>query len=116
VKMTDDMMKIKWPQEWHTIARQPSSQKLYNYGLEDSQIEAAFIFQHGDYYYLFASRGICCRGVNGTYNVIVGRSKKVTGPYLGPAGFSMLDGNGKVIAIGDGKRWAAVGHNSVYHM
>jgi arabinan endo-1,5-alpha-L-arabinosidase len=26
----------------------------------------------------------------------------------------MLDGGGTVVAIGDGKRWAAVGHNSVY--
>ncbi len=116
VKMTDDMMQLKWPQEWHTIARRPSSQKLYEYGLQDSQIEAAFIFQNGDYYYLFASVGICCRGINGTYHVVVGRSKNITGPYVDKAGFSMMDGNGNIIAVGDGERWAAVGHNSAYHL
>lgn len=114
VKMTDDMMKLKWPQEWHTLARQPSTQRLYNYGLEDSQIEGAFVFRHDGYYYLFASLGLCCRGIHGTYHVVVGRSKKITGPYVDRAGYSMLDGNGTVIAIGDGKRWSSVGHNSVY--
>lgn len=116
VRMTDDMMKLKWPQQWYTIARQPSTQKLYEYGLQDSQIEGAFVFRHGGYYYLFASVGLCCRGINGTYRVIVGRSKEITGPYLDRAGYSMLDGNGNVLATGDGKVWAAVGHNSVYHL
>lgn len=116
VKMTDDMMKLKWPEEWHTIARRPSTQKLYNYGLEDSQIEGAFVYKHGEYYYLFASFDMCCRGLNSNYHVVVGRSKSVTGPYLDKAGFSMMDGNGTDFAIGDGKKWAALGHNSVYNV
>ncbi len=28
----------------------------------------------------------------------------------------MMDGGGTVIAIGDGKKWAALGHNSVYNI
>lgn len=114
VKMTDDMMKLKWPEEWYSIARRPSTQKLYNYGLEDSQIEGAFVYKHGDYYYLFTSFDMCCRGVKSNYHIVVGRSKTVTGPYLDRAGFSMMDGGGTVVAIGDGKKWAALGHNSVY--
>lgn len=116
VKMTDDMMQFKKPEEWHSIARRPSTQKLYNYGLEDSQIEGAFVFKHDKYYYLFVSFDMCCRGVNSNYHIVVGRSASVTGPYLDKAGFSMLDGGGTDIAIGDGKKWAALGHNSVYHM
>ncbi|HTN38965.1 MAG TPA: family 43 glycosylhydrolase [Arachidicoccus sp.] len=116
VKMTDDMMKLKWPEEWHSIARRPSTQKLYNYGLNDSQIEGAFVFKHGEYYYLFTSFDMCCRGVKSNYHIVVGRSKSVTGPYLDRSGFSMMDGGGTVVAIGDGIRWAAVGHNSVYHI
>lgn len=114
VKMTDDMMKLKWPEEWHTIARRPSTQKLYNYGLEDSQIEGAFVYKRGEYYYLFTSFDMCCNGVKSNYHIVVGRSKSVTGPYLDRRGFSMMDGNGTVIAIGDGKKWAALGHNAVY--
>ncbi len=114
VKMTDDMMKLKWPEEWHSISRRPSTQKMYNYGLEDSQTEGAFLYKHGDYYYQFVSFDMCCRGVKSNYHIVVGRSKSVTGPYVDRAGFSMMDGGGTVVAIGDGKKWAALGHNSVY--
>jgi arabinan endo-1,5-alpha-L-arabinosidase len=58
---------------------------------------------------------MCCRGVNGDYKIVVGRSKTVTGPYLDKVGYDMLKGGGTVIAIGDGVKWAAVGHNSVYN-
>ena len=114
VKMTTDMKGFAHPEEWHTIARRPTSQKPYNYGLEDSQIEGAFVYKHGDYYYLFASFDMCCRGVNSNYHVVVGRSKSITGPYVDKAGYDMIDGNGTDIAIGDGVKYAALGHNSVY--
>lgn len=114
VKMTADMMGFAHPEEWHSIARRPSSQKPYNYGLEDSQIEGAFVYKHGDYYYLFASFDMCCRGVNSNYHVVVGRSKLVTGPYVDKAGYDMLDGNGTDLAVGDGVKYAALGHNAVY--
>ncbi|SCY19155.1 family 43 glycosylhydrolase [Flavobacterium caeni] len=116
VKLTPDLMQLKWPEEWHTIARRPSQQKPYNYGLEDSQIEGAFVYKHGDYYYLFASFDMCCRGINSNYHVVVGRSKSITGPYLDKAGYDMIDGNGTDFAIGDGKQYAALGHNSVYRI
>lgn len=114
VRMTDDLMKFKWPEEWHSIARRPSTQKLYEYSLNDSQIEGAFVYRHGDYFYLFVSFDMCCRGVNSNYHIVVGRSKSMTGPYLDRSGFSMMDGGGNELAIGDGKKWAALGHNSVY--
>ncbi len=38
-------------------------------------IEAPFIFKKGSYYYLFASIDYCCKGVNSTYKMIVGRSE-----------------------------------------
>ncbi|MHA4811046.1 family 43 glycosylhydrolase [Flavitalea flava] len=116
VKMTDDLMRFAWPEEWHSIARRPSTQKLYAYGLQDSQIEGAFVYKHGDFYYLFVSFDMCCRGLNSNYHIVAGRSKSVTGPYLDRAGYSMLDGGGTEIAIGDGKKWAALGHNSVYNI
>jgi arabinan endo-1,5-alpha-L-arabinosidase len=116
VKMTDDMMSLTWPEEWHSVARRPSEQELYQYTLEDSQIEAAFVYKHGEYYYMFVSFDLCCRGVNSDYNIAVGRSESITGPYVDKTGYPMLKGGGSVIAIGDGKRWAALGHNSVYNI
>ena len=59
---------------------------------------------------------MCCRGLKSNYHIVVGRSKSVTGPYVDRAEFSMMDGGGTVIAIGDGKKWAALGHNSVYNI
>jgi arabinan endo-1,5-alpha-L-arabinosidase len=45
-------------------------------------IEAPFIVHHGHFYYLFVSFDLCCRGTKSTYRTMVGRAKKVTGPYL----------------------------------
>jgi arabinan endo-1,5-alpha-L-arabinosidase len=59
-----------------------------------SEIEASYIYHHGDYYYLFVDWGFCCRGVNSTYNIRIGRSKKVTGPYLDKDGVDMMQGGG----------------------
>ena len=77
-------------------------------------IEAPFIIRHGRYYYLFASFDFCCRGVNSTYNVRVGRSKAITGPYLDRDGVNMMDGGGTKLLWGAG-RWRGPGHNAVFH-
>ena len=76
-------------------------------------IEAPFIFKKGKFYYLFASTDYCCKGPNSTYKMIVGRSKKVTGPYLDKNGVSMAQAGGTLLLEGD-KNWYGVGHNSVY--
>lgn len=59
-----------------------------------SSIEASYIYQKDGYYYLFVDWGFCCRGANSTYNIRVGRSRNVVGPYLDKAGKNMLDGGG----------------------
>src|SRR4030095_6430958 len=45
-------------------------------------IEAPSIIRKNNYYYLFVSFDFCCRGANSTYNIRVGRSRSLTGPYL----------------------------------
>src|SRR5215213_2043294 len=45
-------------------------------------IEAPLIVRRNGYYYLFVSFDFCCRGVNSTYNIRMGRSRRVTGPYV----------------------------------
>lgn len=57
-------------------------------------IEAACLTRHGDYHYLFVNWGRCCRGTNSTYEVRVGRSQAITGPYLDRDGRSLVDGGG----------------------
>ena len=59
-----------------------------------SHSEASDIICHDGYYYLFVNHGSCCQGRNSTYNIRVGRSKKVTGPYLDRDGEDMARGGG----------------------
>jgi arabinan endo-1,5-alpha-L-arabinosidase len=62
----------------------------------NESIEAAHISRHDDYYYLFVNWGSCCQGTKSTYNIRVGRSKTVTGPYVDKAGVDMLKSGGSV--------------------
>jgi arabinan endo-1,5-alpha-L-arabinosidase len=60
--------------------------------------EASDLVYRDGWYYLLATHGSCCDGANSTYNIVVGRSKKITGPYLDNVGRSMLEGGGKMVA------------------
>lgn len=60
--------------------------------------EASVLIFHDGWYYLLATHGTCCDGANSTYNIVVGRSKKVTGPYMDNVGRNMLEGGGKMVA------------------
>lgn len=75
-------------------------------------IEGPYIVRRGGRYYLFASFDLCCRGVESTYNVRVGRSDAVTGPYLDRDGMPMLEGGGSLVLEGYG-RVRGPGHASV---
>ena len=63
-------------------------------------IEAPFIVRKNGYYYLFASFDFCCRGADSTYNVRVGRSENIEGPYLDRKGDPMLSGGGTPLIKG----------------
>ena len=59
-------------------------------------IEASYIYQHGEFYYLFVNWGQCCRGTNSTYSIRIGRSRAITGPYVDKDGVDMLHGGGSL--------------------
>jgi len=139
VKLQDNLTDIaRKPQTWHTVAARHrywklderdagdaanpelDYDKLYpkdvinaEKNMEDGAIEAPFIFHKNGYYYLFVSWDRCCRGVNSTYKIMVGRSKKITGPYYDKAHQKMIYGGGTLVAKGN-DRWAAVGHEGAY--
>ena len=64
-------------------------------------VEAPFIIDRGGYYWLIASYDYCCKGVNSTYYTVIGRSKDITGPYLGKDGSSMMKGGGTILLRAD---------------
>jgi arabinan endo-1,5-alpha-L-arabinosidase len=69
--------------------------KMYSLAHNDS-IEASYLCKHDNYYYLFVNWGSCCQGPRSTYNIRVGRSQVVTGPYLDKVGSDMLRSGGSV--------------------
>jgi arabinan endo-1,5-alpha-L-arabinosidase len=75
-------------------------------------IEAPFIIRKNGYYYLFVSFDFCCRGPNSTYNIRVGRSRRITGPYTDQANKLMTEGGGTVVVTG-GSRWRGPGHCAI---
>ncbi|MEI6075951.1 MAG: LamG-like jellyroll fold domain-containing protein [Verrucomicrobiota bacterium] len=79
-------------------ANSPAYRLAYN-----SSIEASCTFRHGGYYYLMVNWGSCCSGVNSTYNIRMGRSTNITGPYLDRNGVDMVNNGGSLFLQGTGK-------------
>jgi arabinan endo-1,5-alpha-L-arabinosidase len=75
-------------------------------------IEAPFIAQHADYYYLFVSFDLCCHGTKSNYKTMVGRASQVNGPYEDSDGKPMLKGGGTPLLVGNA-RWLGPGGESV---
>ncbi len=113
VKLVPDRDKLAEPQEWLTLAKRARTDTLLDTNPGDGAIEAPFIFKKDTSYFLFVSWDYCCRGENSTYKVVVGRSDKVTGPYLDKNGVRMDQGGGSLVLEGN-KRYPGVGHNSAY--
>jgi arabinan endo-1,5-alpha-L-arabinosidase len=76
-------------------------------------VEAPFIVMHGRYYYLFVSWDLCCKGAKSTYRTMVGRSSKITGPYLDKTGKAMSEGGGSELLVGN-EGWLGPGGESVW--
>lgn len=76
-------------------------------------IQAPFLWYREPYYYLLVSFDWCCRGVDSTHHLRVGRSESLLGPYVDQAGVPMLEGGGSIVLAGN-ERWRAVGAGSLF--
>jgi arabinan endo-1,5-alpha-L-arabinosidase len=93
-------------QTLYSLASRPRTPEL------PGAIEAPVIIRKNGYYYLFVSFDFCCRGQNSTYNIRVGRARRVTGPYVDRSGKPMTEGGGTLVLAGEG-RWRGPGHCAV---
>jgi arabinan endo-1,5-alpha-L-arabinosidase len=84
---------------------------LANRPANSGALEGPFIVRRCGYYYLFVSWGACC-DEPWDYNLRVGRSTEVAGPYTDKAGEPMLDGGGTLVFQGTSSI-TAPGHNAV---
>lgn len=116
----DNTMHIAKGEKPFTIARRypvghkPAEENPTSKYAGPNAIEAPFILKRGDWYYLFVSQDYCCRGMESTYRVAVGRSRQVAGPYLDREGKDMAQGGGTVLLEGDKKEYEATGHSAAY--
>ncbi len=81
-------------------------------GRNGGAIEAPFIVRHGRSFYLFVSFDTCCKGADSTYKIMVGRSQRVSGPFLDYSGKKMLNGGGTLV-LASYKNVRGPGHNAV---
>ena len=71
--------------------------------------EASIMIFRDGWYYLLVTHGSCCAGANSSYNIRMGRARKVTGPFLDNMGIDMLQGGGKLF-LGSRGRSIGPGH------
>jgi arabinan endo-1,5-alpha-L-arabinosidase len=83
---------LQTPPEIIALASRPSVQ--YH------PLEAPFIIRKNGYYYLFVSFDFCCKGIQSTYKIAVGRAQQIIGPYVDQQGQAMLEGGGTIILEG----------------
>lgn len=113
VKLDQSLTKVAESQEWHTVSARPRDYFTDEYNAGEGSVEAPFLFKKDKYYYLFVSFDFCCRGLESTYKVVVGRSENIEGPYVDRDGRKMIYGAGTPVLTGN-KNWPGVGHSATY--
>lgn len=97
IELTEDGLELKPGAEKQRIA--------------GTAYEGVYIHERNGYYYLFASIGSCCEGLNSTYTTVVGRSSTLFGPYVDKQGRSMMENHHEVL-IQKNHKFVGTGHNS----
>lgn len=98
--------------ELSSDGKKPKGDKIQ---LAGNHLEAAYVFKKDGFYYLFGSAGTCCEGANSTYQVLVGRSKNLSGPYLDQEGKNMMEEDSGTLVVGRNESdhgYAGPGHNA----
>lgn len=90
-------------------------------GFPPNAVEAPALLHRDGWYYLFVSFDSCCQGVNSTYNINVGRSRSVQGPYVDADGVPLPEGGGTLLLettgdmIGPGGQSVAGDHMAFHY-
>ena len=79
--------------------------------LAGNAYEGGMLYKRGEYYYLFASIGNCCNGKDSSYQLVVGRSKNLFGPYGNMKSEKMLDNKHRLL-LSSNERFRGPGHCS----
>ncbi|MFN3148803.1 arabinan endo-1,5-alpha-L-arabinosidase [Bremerella sp.] len=85
--------------------------KLYSIA-KSREIEAPYIYEHDGWFYLFVNHGLCCRNLESTYEIRVGRSRSITGPYIDRDDVQLTQGGGTLI-LGTQQEFIGPGHAGI---
>ncbi|OJJ43506.1 hypothetical protein ASPZODRAFT_73792 [Penicilliopsis zonata CBS 506.65] len=103
----DDIYQVEMNSE--ATAASGSSYNLAYYPDGDHPEEGSYMYQNGDYYYLFYSWGICCDydvdmpATGQEYHIKVCRSETGTGDFVDADGVACSDGGGTVVLESHGE-------------
>ncbi len=120
VELTEDGMACLNGKEYQNENKVLIAGKVGNW--DGSTYEGSYIIKNNGYYYYFGSSGTCCEGANSSYQVRVGRSESIYGPYIDSDGFDLTQSSNGVTK-GNLVLWAGSatnrsvygpGHNSIY--
>lgn len=104
------MVKLEWP-SGKAAPTTAEPLRLADRFVPPNAIEAPYIVYRQGWYYLFVSLDFCCRGVDSTYKIAVGRSRQVTGPYYDRLGTPLQHGGGTVILSERGRMFGPGGQS-----
>ncbi|TFK54442.1 glycoside hydrolase family 43 protein [Heliocybe sulcata] len=108
----DNIFQVELGSNLQTVVSQPE-QLSYN-ATDPHPEEGSFIWQHGQYYYLFISSGTCC-GFDPQNlpspggQVFVGRSSSPSGPFVDKSGVDMRESGGALVLASHGNVYAPGG-------
>jgi arabinan endo-1,5-alpha-L-arabinosidase len=96
------------------LATPPRGQSFGPFHLAfNGAIEAPYVYERDGFFYLFVNWGTCCRGEDSTYNIRVGRSTSVSGPYVDQNGVNMVN-NGGSLFLATEEEFIGPGHISIF--
>ncbi|SKC50466.1 glycoside hydrolase family 43 protein [Krasilnikoviella flava] len=96
------LVELEWPGGKLADGALENATHLVDRKMPGNPVEAPYITERDGWYYLFVSFDACCRGLDSTYQVAVGRSRDVAGPYLDQDGKDLADGGGTVLLSSHG--------------
>ncbi|WP_125777884.1 glycoside hydrolase family 43 protein [Antribacter gilvus] len=91
------MVELEWPSGKLAPNALENAKHVVDRFMWGNPVEAPYVYERDGWYYMFVSFNFCCRGADSTYQVAVGRSRSVTGPFLDMDGRDMFGGGGTVI-------------------
>ncbi len=77
-----------------------------------NDFEGTIIHKRGNYYYFIGSKNNCCDGASSNYQLRVGRSTSLKGPYLDKAGNNIANRGNGTMMLQRNSKFAGPGHCS----